>query len=72
MELDRLGLTRHIVRKEALNAHMEVCKKFNETVRLNPAMSVADGMAEILKKSKSKRGGYKVFRTCSAIPSLGQ
>ena len=72
VELDRLGLARHIVREEALVAHMEVCKKFNKTVRLNPAMSVAGGMAEILKKSSSKERGCKVFRTCSAIPSLGE
>lgn len=57
-ELVRRGLqaARHAVREEALRAHMEVCRRFNRTVRVNPAMSVASGMTEILKKG-SQRGG---------------
>ncbi|KAJ6801387.1 uncharacterized protein M6B38_197760 [Iris pallida] len=75
-ELCRLGLARHTMREEAVCAHMEVCRRFNRTVRTNPAMSLAGAMADILKKSSkcSSKGsdGCKVLRSYSAIPSLGE
>ncbi|WOL08663.1 hypothetical protein Cni_G17416 [Canna indica] len=53
-EHGRLGLARHIVREEALTAHMDVCRRYNKFVRTNPAMSLAGTMSEILKKSCKK------------------
>lgn len=42
-------------RKEALHSHMEACKMFNGTIRLNPAMSLASAMTHILKKCSRKK-----------------
>ncbi|CAA6670949.1 unnamed protein product [Spirodela intermedia] len=65
-------LERRVPREEALRAHMEVCRSFNRTVRPNPAMSLAAGMTEILKKGSRRagRGGSKkkscTFKGCTA------
>ncbi|CAA0821077.1 Protein of unknown function (DUF1677 [Striga hermonthica] len=50
----KLGGIRNIVREEALNAHMKVCKAFNGSVRVNPAMSLAYAMTRILRKRSKK------------------
>ncbi|KAL8492930.1 hypothetical protein ACS0TY_024216 [Phlomoides rotata] len=45
----------NIVGEEALHAHMKVCRAFNTTIRLNPAMSLAYAMKTILRtKSHDK------------------
>ncbi|KAK6131863.1 hypothetical protein DH2020_034386 [Rehmannia glutinosa] len=50
----KLGGIRNIVREEALNAHMNVCRAFNRTIRVNPAMSLAYAMSRILRTSSQK------------------
>ncbi|KAH6779304.1 hypothetical protein C2S52_010541 [Perilla frutescens var. hirtella] len=42
------------VRKEALHAHMKVCRAFNTTIRVNPAMSLAYAMTKILRTTSHK------------------
>ncbi|KAF8407196.1 hypothetical protein HHK36_006323 [Tetracentron sinense] len=50
----RLGQARHIILEEALHAHMEICERFKKTIRVNPAMSLAIAMTQILKKSSER------------------
>ncbi|KAG8372647.1 hypothetical protein BUALT_Bualt12G0088400 [Buddleja alternifolia] len=50
----KLGGMRNIVREEALHAHMDVCRAFNKTIRVNPAMSLAYAMTRILRTSSLK------------------
>ncbi|KAL2249516.1 uncharacterized protein LOC105166497 [Sesamum indicum] len=51
----KLGGTRNIVQEEALDAHMNVCRAFNRTIRVNPAMSLAYAMRRILRTSSHKK-----------------
>lgn len=53
-ESNKLGGVRSIVREEALHAHMKVCRAFNSTVRVNPAMSLAYAMKRILRTKSHK------------------
>lgn len=46
----KLGGIRNIVREEAVDAHMKVCRAFNRTIRVNPAMSLAYAMTRILRR----------------------
>ncbi|KAI3443948.1 hypothetical protein Pfo_000613 [Paulownia fortunei] len=50
----KLGGIRNIVCEEALHAHMNVCRAFNRTIRVNPAMSLAYAMTRILRTSSQK------------------
>ncbi|KAL2482756.1 uncharacterized protein Fot_44200 [Forsythia ovata] len=50
----KIGGVRNIIHEEALHAHMEICKKFNKTIRVNPAMSLAYAMTKILRTSSNK------------------
>ncbi|KAF9617961.1 hypothetical protein IFM89_039254 [Coptis chinensis] len=64
--------------EEALNAHMNVCVKFNRLGRTHPILYQAEAMREILKKrAKSispkervavKKGG--IMRSSSCIPAI--
>nr|DAD27317.1 TPA_asm: hypothetical protein HUJ06_028785 [Nelumbo nucifera] len=51
---ESMGTTRHIISK-ALRAHMQMCQRFNKFIRVNPAMSLAGSMTQILKKSSKRR-----------------
>lgn len=42
------------VREQALHAHMKVCRAFNTTIRVNPAMSLAYAMTKILRTTSHK------------------
>ncbi|KAL9154470.1 hypothetical protein ABFS82_10G116600 [Erythranthe guttata] len=53
----KLGGIQNIVREEALQAHMNVCRAFNQTVRVNPAMSLAYAMTRILRTGSQKNSG---------------
>lgn len=53
-------------RDEALNAHMNVCVRFNRIGRPYPALFQADAMKEILKKSTKMEG--RGFRAKSLSP----
>lgn len=53
-ESNKLGGIRNIVQEEALHAHMNVCRAFNRTVRVNPAMSLAYAMTKILRTRSLK------------------
>ncbi|KAJ3677269.1 hypothetical protein LUZ60_002993 [Juncus effusus] len=68
-ELVKLGLGPHVVREEAVSAHLEVCKRFNKSVK-NPAMSLAGALIEILKRKKNVKrgGGARVERSYSDVP----
>ncbi|XP_031488747.1 uncharacterized protein LOC116256506 [Nymphaea colorata] len=69
-------------REEALNSHMSVCSRFNRVGRTNPALYLADGMREILKKSARartpaasgcmgpRRSG--ILRSSSCIPAIAR
>ncbi|GFP84857.1 hypothetical protein PHJA_000629500 [Phtheirospermum japonicum] len=50
----KLGGVRNIVREEGLNAHINVCRAFNRTVRANPIMSLAYAMTRILRTRSHK------------------
>ncbi|XP_010265722.1 PREDICTED: uncharacterized protein LOC104603393 [Nelumbo nucifera] len=54
-ESQRIGTARHIIWEEALHAHMQICQRFNKFIRVNPAMSLAGSMTQILKKSSKRR-----------------
>uniref|UniRef100_A0A0D9WDR3 DUF1677 family protein n=1 Tax=Leersia perrieri TaxID=77586 RepID=A0A0D9WDR3_9ORYZ len=41
--------------KEALRWHMEVCREFNATTRLNPKLSLAGSMRDIARRSFNRR-----------------
>ncbi|THG09004.1 hypothetical protein TEA_026909 [Camellia sinensis var. sinensis] len=51
----KLGRVHNLVHEEALHSHMEICKKFNNTIRANPAMYLAGVMTQILKKGSRGR-----------------
>lgn len=53
-ESTKMGGVRNIVREEALHAHMKVCRAFNTTVRVNPAMALAYSMTKILRITSQK------------------
>lgn len=53
-ESSKMGGVRNIVREDALHAHMKVCRAFNTTVRVNPAMSLAYAMTKILRTTSQK------------------
>ncbi|XP_031473590.1 uncharacterized protein LOC116246045 [Nymphaea colorata] len=50
---------------EALNSHMAVCVRFNRVARANPAMFLADGMREILKRGMRGRSQSARVRNCT-------
>ncbi|KAL0903879.1 hypothetical protein M5K25_025937 [Dendrobium thyrsiflorum] len=63
------------VLRRALDSHMEFCKKFNGTTRLNPKLSFAGTMREIARKSSLHRssgggGGGGIARTRSCGPFM--
>ncbi|CAN6456680.1 unnamed protein product [Victoria cruziana] len=51
--------------QEALNSHMAVCVRFNRVARANPALFLADGMREILKKGVRARSQSARVRNCT-------
>ncbi|XP_010244799.1 PREDICTED: uncharacterized protein LOC104588535 [Nelumbo nucifera] len=53
-ESQRIGQAHHFIHEEALYAHMKICQRFNKFIRANPAMSLADSMTQILKKSSRR------------------
>lgn len=50
----KLGGIRNLVREDALNAHLKVCRSFSKTIS-NPAMSLAYAMTRILRTRSSPR-----------------
>ncbi|GFS41703.1 hypothetical protein Acr_00g0075900 [Actinidia rufa] len=50
----KLGRVHNIICEEALDVHMEICRRFNKTTKANPAMSLAGAMIQILKISCTK------------------
>nr|CAD1825704.1 unnamed protein product [Ananas comosus var. bracteatus] len=46
-------LRRHVVKEEALRAHMEVCRRFSK-VAANPAVALVGAMVEILRRESNK------------------
>ncbi|CAN6441184.1 unnamed protein product [Victoria cruziana] len=71
--------------EEALHSHMSVCFRFNRVGRKNPALNLADGMREILKKSARTRppaaSGPRncmgprrsgILRSSSCIPAIAR
>ncbi|OAY83224.1 hypothetical protein ACMD2_18029 [Ananas comosus] len=47
-------LRRHVVKEEALRAHMEVCRRFSK-VAANPAVALVGTMVEILRRESNKK-----------------
>ncbi|XP_058105984.1 uncharacterized protein LOC131249317 [Magnolia sinica] len=64
-----------IAMEEAVDSHMNFCKKFNRTARLNPNLSLAGAMREIARRSSQYRNSKslttsKIARTNSCNPRI--
>ncbi|WOL20537.1 hypothetical protein Cni_G29342 [Canna indica] len=46
-------------KEEALESHMALCKKFNRNIRLNPNLSLAVSMRDVVRKIGSERRTVK-------------
>lgn len=74
---EKMRRTPTLEMEEALEFHTALCKQFNQTVRLNPMLSLAGSMREIARKSSQRRlssngqrGLPKIGRTISCIPRI--
>ncbi|XP_077232066.1 uncharacterized protein LOC143866095 [Tasmannia lanceolata] len=61
--------------KEAVESHMDFCKKFNRTTKINPKLSLARSMREAMKISFQHRNSKnisdsKIARSTSCIPRI--
>ncbi|KAK4756584.1 hypothetical protein SAY87_006711 [Trapa incisa] len=62
--------------KEALRSHMEFCRRYNSTTRVNPKLSLTCTMKEIAKKSWERRNSghpplpCKILRSSSCVSRI--